>query len=364
MDERIAGIDVHSKKTFWVIEDMEGNVMAEFECPTKSQDFLKAIEDHRLPKGTRVGLESGCQARWIHHLLTDAGLAPEVLSPQDVRSKCHRRGRKSDRRDAFDLCDGLRRDIFSTRVWVPSAAVCRLRQVLSRRRHFVGIRVREINAVKGLLKTCPDTIAPAFLNSEASWDALASRHANGELGWAIETHRQMWALANAHVAALDKKLAEALEPFADLVELLRGAPGVGRITAATFIATLGDPERFEDSGRLAGYLGLAPTVYDSGERQRRGSITKEGSPALRAALCEAAQQARKTTNPLNPYFLRVKAKAGYKTAIIAVAHRLARILYQMWRRDEPFDWRRLNVRYEVKTQTWTNYYHIGKADKA
>jgi len=361
MTEMFAGVDVHSKKTFWVIQNEQGQVVAETECATTREGLMGVIEQHRLPEATRVGLESGPQARWIVHVLSGAGLRAEVLSPQEIRAKAFRRGRKSDRRDAFEICDGLRRDQFVARVWTPTAQICRLRRTLSRRRHFISIRTAQINAVKGLLKTECDAAIPTFLNSVKAWDRLAHRYEDSELAFSIDLHREVWTLVRAHTQALEAQLDEELRPFAQTMTLLSGAPCVGPITASTFIAVVGDPNRFADSGHLASYLGLTPSIYDSGESERHGSITKQGSTALRTALCEAAQQARRPTNPLNPYFLRVKARGGYKKAIVAVAHRLARILYQMWKRDEPFDWHRLNVRYEPKHNAWTSYYHIGKA---
>jgi len=364
MSKTIAGLDVHSKKTFWVIQDSEGQVLAEFECPTTREALIRTVRERKLPIGTRVGMEAGSQARWIVHTLTAAGMAAEVLAPQEVRAKAFRRGQKSDRRDAFEICDGLRRDQFVARVWTPPAEICQLRQILSRRRHFISIRTAQINAVKGLLKTVCDIPTPSFLNSDVAWERLISRLGDSELGVSVELHHEMWLVARAHVQRLDAQLRSALQPFADVAALLQTAPGVGTITAATFIATIGVPERFPSSAHLASYIGLTPSTYDSGRRERHGAITKEGSPALRTALCEAAQQARRPTNPLNPYFLKIKAQSGYKKAVVAVAHRLARILYQMWKHEASFDVKRLNVRYQPTTRAWTSYYRIGRASRA
>jgi transposase len=364
MEKKIAGLDVHSKKTFWAIQDMEGAVLAETECPTTPEGLLAVIRELRLEPGTRVGLEAGGQAPWICHVLTQAQLTPEVVSPQEVRAKVFRRGQKTDRRDALEICDGLRREQFVARVWLPPVEIRRLRQILSRRRHFLSIRTAQINAVKGLLKSECAGMAPAFLNSEVAWRRLLDRHAQAPWAAFLGMHHEMWMLARRQVAQLERELHEALAPFREVAVLLQSAPGVGPITAATFIATVGDPERFADSSRLGSYVGLAPMVYDSGDRQRHGPISKQGSTALRTALCEAAQHARKPNNPFHPYFARIKARSGYKKAIVAVAHRLLRVLYQMWKHHAPFDVTKLNVRYEPKTMTWTSYYQINKRPAA
>ena len=83
--------------------------------------------------------------------------------------------------------------------------------------------------------------------------------------------------------------------------------------------------------------------YNSGERERHGHITKRGSGELRMLLCEAAHHSASARHPLNPYFRRIIAGHGYKKAVVAVAQRMARILFQMWRTGQGFDVNQLNV---------------------
>jgi transposase len=80
-----------------------------------------------------------------------------------------------------------------------------------------------------------------------------------------------------------------------------------------------------------------PSTYQSGEDEAHGRITKRGSAELRAMLCEAAHHAGRPDHPLHPYFARLCARRGYKTAIIAVAHRLYRIIFAMLRHPRDFD---------------------------
>ena len=157
---------------------------------------------------------------------------------------------------------------------------------------------------------------------------------------------------------LDEELAEAVKPFAAEAARLRTVPGVGLITAATFIAALGTPHRFPDSQHVASYVGLVPSTYDSGERERHGRITKRGNPELRAMLCEVAHQAGRPDHPLHPYFVRVCARNGYKKAVVGVAHRLCRILWQMWRKGEDFDVEKLNVEHAPKVIEKVVHYRI------
>jgi hypothetical protein len=115
------------------------------------------------------------------------------------------------------------------------------------------------------------------------------------------------------------------------VKRLETVPGVGPIVALTAIAVFAEVSRFERAKHAASYAGLVPSTFQSGEREAHGHITKRGSAELRAMLCEAAHHARRPTHPLHPHFARVCARRGYKTAVVAVAHRLCRILFAMLR---------------------------------
>jgi transposase len=222
--------------------------------------------------------------------------------------------------------------------------VAQLRRILSRRRHFVRICVMEINAAKYLCRGIGVRIEMALQTSEA-WEKLAERSDVERLRGHLEMHARQWALAKEQVQQLERELDEALQPFGREMRLLTGVSGIGQITAATFIAVVGDPKRFADSSKLASYLGLTPSTYDSGESIRHGRITKAGSPAMRSLFCEASHHAARPSHFLYPYWSRMYARSGYKRAVVAVAHRLARILFQMWRKNEPFDLSKLNVEY-------------------
>ena len=147
-------------------------------------------------------------------------------------------------------------------------------------------------------------------------------------------------------------------PFADDIRRLKTVPGVGEITSATFIAVIARPDRFPTSSEVSSYLGLNPSGWDSGDVERHGPITKTGNSELRAMLVEAAHHASNPKHPLNPYFVRVCSKSGYKKAVVCVAQRLARILWSMWLNREDFDEGKLNVIRERRRVNKTYYWRI------
>jgi transposase len=107
--ECYVGLDVHSKASVFVIQEKCGRVIAQGEMPTTPAGFQRWQEAQRLAAGTPVALESGTVAFFVARELTALGLAPSVIDAHEVRLKAHRPTQKSDRRDAFELCDGLRR---------------------------------------------------------------------------------------------------------------------------------------------------------------------------------------------------------------------------------------------------------------
>ena len=113
-------------------------------------------------------------------------------------------------------------------------------------------------------------------------------------------------------------------------------PGVGPITAMFMIAEIEDIARFKSYRHLASYAGLVPRLDASADKQRIGSITKQGSPYLRTALVEAAQAATRTKGRLNIFFRRRIVRAGYQKAIVATAHKIIKCAYYILRDQTPY----------------------------
>lgn len=264
-------------------------------------------------------------------------MKPVVVDAAEVRALARRRNQKSDYRDAWELADGIRRDLYRKIVYIPDAKIETLRRILSRRRHFMAQRTRAVNAARFLLRTSGRSNLKFTLVSERSWQQMLSHPELEELRRYLELHYQTWALTVSIINQLEEYLRQALEPFEQEVELLRSVPGVGLLTASAMIAAVATPDRFPSPAHLASYLGLVPSTYDSGGREVRGHITKAGPPYIRGLLCEGAQQARRIGHPLNPLWRKVCARGGYNKAIVAVAHRLVRIMFAMWRDGRRFD---------------------------
>jgi transposase len=343
LNSRYVGLDAHSKNCVYEIQDENGRHMGRGSVPTTQAGLALLCEREQLPEGTKVALESGTVAFLVARRLKSLGLDPIVIDAQEVRAKALRPNQKNDRRDAIELCEGLRRGIYRTRVHVPPEEIETIRETLGRRRHFIRIRTMEINAAKRLLRS--SGLPPVrSLTSAKAWERLLKQVAiSPSLHAFMNAHYAVWTTAQEQIAALNESLNAQGEPYRQELERLQTAPGVGPIVALTMLATISDVTRFPSSKHVASYVGLVPSTYDSGDRVRHGRITRRGSNELRSMLCEAAHHAAKPNNPLNPFFASICARRGYKMAVVAVAHRLCRILYAMLRRRTEFDLGKLGI---------------------
>ncbi len=115
---------------------------------------------------------------------------------------------------------------------------------------------------------------------------------------------------------------------------LMTAPGIGPVTAVRFVATLDEPGRFASAHRVESYIGLTPGEHSSSERERRTGITKAGSMELRRTLIQAAWAAMcfvRTSHLMIDWARRLAERRGRPVAAVALARKLAGILFAMWR---------------------------------
>ncbi len=117
------------------------------------------------------------------------------------------------------------------------------------------------------------------------------------------------------------------------VRRLMTIPGIGPFVASLLVLELGEIHRFPSAKHVASYAGLTPRVRATAERVRLGHISKEGNRLLRWALVLAATQAARQPGPLRAWFRAVQQRKGKKVARVALARRLAEMVYQVWKEE-------------------------------
>jgi len=217
------------------------------------------------------------------------------------------------------------------RIWMPRPAERDVRQLVLHRHRLVGMRTRVKNQLRavalneGLLGSKPGLWSQ---KGQAQFRALAlppwsecRRQDNLEL--LAELVRRTDPLDQAVMAEAGRR-PEAVR--------LMTHPGIGPITALTFVLTIGDPLRFASSRKLTSYLGVIPAEDSSGGRQRLGHITKQGNTMLRSLLVEAAHSAAQREPDLGRCYRRLAMRKNPSIAAVAVARKLAVRLWWMWKR--------------------------------
>jgi transposase len=141
------------------------------------------------------------------------------------------------------------------------------------------------------------------------------------------------------VALVDQKV-QHLSKSEPVTTLLMTAPGVGVIVAAMFVAVVDEAKRFTKAHHLESYLGLVPSEDSSGGKRRIGSISKAGNPYLRSLLVQAAWSILRLSDesdPLKVWADAVEKRRGKRIAVVALARRLAGVLWAMWRDGTVYD---------------------------
>ncbi len=137
---------------------------------------------------------------------------------------------------------------------------------------------------------------------------------------------------NLQLAWVDGRL-EHLAQSDETVERLCTAPSVGPVTAAAFSSTIDDVHRFKNAHQVEAYLGLTPSELSSGEKQRKGRITKAGNARLRRLLVQVAVSILRLHSPrteaLRAWATSIAARRGKKIAIVALGRRMAGVLFAM-----------------------------------
>jgi transposase len=124
------------------------------------------------------------------------------------------------------------------------------------------------------------------------------------------------------------------------VQLLRTVPGVGARLAEAIVALLDQPQRFRKASQVSGYIGMVPKAMDSGETERRGHITRQGSRLVRSLLVEVAWAGLRHNAWVRQTYQRLSGgkKARKKIAIVAVGRKLLVKCWAMLRDNRPWEW--------------------------
>jgi transposase len=280
-----------------------------------------------LPRPVRVGIEATGSMQWFVNLMEELGIECQVGHPAKIRA-AEPRKQKHDRRDADLILKLLVENRFPS-IWRPSQELFDLRALLLHRHQWVRVRTRIQNALQAIALANGLRRGPS-LWSQAGQCTIASLPLAPHTAHRRSELQVMYVKLEAEIEKLNQRVEEQAcqRPGA---RLLMTHPGVGPITALATEVFLGDATRFADGKALASYVGIIPSEYSSGGRQRFGGLSKPGNPLLRFFWCEAAAHAARRDPELQRFYRRKLIQKGLGKARVAVARKLGIRLWIMLR---------------------------------
>ncbi|MGH3578776.1 MAG: IS110 family transposase, partial [Mycobacterium sp.] len=330
--EHIA-IDVGGRESQICVRHGDGTIVEERRCPT---DALKANLARRA-KG-RVILETCAEGFAIADAALAHGHEVRVVPATLVRSLgVGSRGVKTDRRDAQLLSEVSCR-INLPSVHIPSLEARQRKAICGMREILVGCRTRLVNSVRGWLRTQGKRPRTGAVRTFPRRVRALYGHESAPVPSFVERQLATIEQLTTQIIAAGTQVAELARTDATCRRLM-SVPGVGPVTAVRFVAALDQVDRFPDAHAVESYLGLVPGEHSSSDHRRRTTITKAGSPQLRWTLVQAALCARRRRkdDPMVAWSRQVELRRGRHIATIALARKLAGILYALWRDGSTYD---------------------------
>ena len=285
----------------------------------------------------QVAFEAIREGWHVHDALAGWGKQPVMLDTTRVRQiGVGQHGRKNDALDAEAIARALDAGrVPAAHVLSPARRV--LRAKLSVRGELVEMRGRQVTLLRGLARAAGILIASSSTDHflEKLQEAPLDPGTRALMAPLVAT----LTVAQEQLAAVDAEIAQVAKGD-PIIRLCATAPGVALIVSATFVSVIDEAKRFRNAHAVSAYLGLVPGENTTGGKRRLGSITKHGNTYARAMLVQSAWQILRAGDPEDPLRRWADALAktrGKRIAAVALARRLAGVLWAMWRDGTVYD---------------------------
>lgn len=332
MNRRCIGLDVH--RDFCEVAIWEGGVLSSAGRIKSRPEALAAFATTLQP-GDELALEATSGARQIAEILRPHA-ARVVIANTHRLAAISESKKKTDRNDARTLAQLLAAGVLEGS-WVPDEQTRALRRRMSRRHNLVTARTRAKNEVMATLHRNLSRRPPM-----SDPFGVAGRRWLGRLDLPDDEVETLSAALRqidffgAEIEAIERQVARFVAGSTEARRLM-SVPGVAMVTAATFLAQIGEINRFASPRQLVGYLGLDPRVRQSGNGAAfTGRISKEGSALVRHVMVESAHSAIRTPGPLRAFYERVRSRRGHAIAVVATARKMVTLFWALLSRGEDY----------------------------
>ncbi len=333
---RSIALDVHRDFCEVAIKDAAGLRLAR---RVKTEPEELELFAQSLAPDDQVALEASEPALAIARILELHVGRVVVANTHKVRAIAESKV-KTDKLDACTLCELLAAG-FLPAVWSPDEFTRALRRWLQRRTKLVRARTRAKNECHAVLARNLKGKPPmSDICGRKGRQWLAALELPADESETVACCLREVDFLDAEIALIERELAAQALSSQEIRRLMT-VPGVSLVSAATFVAVVGDAKRFSSPKKLVSYVGLDPRVRQSGETPaRHGRISKQGSPEARHMLCEAAWVLIRTPGPMRAFYERVRARGGAQVALVATARKLSVLFWHLLTGEEDYAFQR------------------------
>lgn len=328
------GLDLHKRESQLCFGNDDGSIN-ERRIATTRERFTAVLGS--LSRA-RILIEASTESEWVARHLESLGHEVIVADPNFAAMYATRSRRtKTDRRDARTLMEACRLGAYRPAYRV-SDARRHVRGQLVVREALVRTRTRYVSIAKALVRR--DGLRVVGSESRFVAKRISALELSPDLAAELIPLFTVLSPINEQIAAADRQLALLCEED-PIMARLATAPAIGPITASAVVATVDDISRFASAHQFEAFLGLVPSERSSGEKRRMGGITKTGNSRVRYLLVEAGWRIMRSKSPeteaLRMWAARIATRRGNRIAVVALARRLAGILFAMWRDGKDYD---------------------------
>lgn len=322
------GVDVDKRSCWVTVLGADGQEREQRKLSMDRQTLREYFG--KIAQPAKVAVEATFNWYYFLNVIEPLGLELHLVHPRKTKAIASARI-KHDKLDSRILARLLHAG-FIAEAWIAPQPVRELRQLLRHRTRTVRAATRAKNGVHGVLNR-EGVVGPVDSLFGPKGRAFLEEVKLRDLDrWEVDDQLQRLDLLEEQRAELDREIRQRGQASRQ-AQALETIPGIGPFIALLLVAEIGDLRRFPTPKHLVSYVGLAPSLYASGERRWTGEITKQGSSLLRWALVQAAQVAARSPR-FAGFYQRLRERHGPAKAAVALARKLATISYYRWRGAE------------------------------
>ena len=332
-ETRYIGIDVGKRRCQACIIDDEGSVRDEFNFNNAS-DGIQTLLDRASSTGCKAVLESTGNL-WIrlYEVLEDRGIEVKLANPCKTKAIASATI-KTDKLSARILAHLLRANLVAE-CYVPPRDVRLVRALLRQRESLIRIQTMVKNQVHALLDKYGFKSEWSDLFGMHGMESLRNMQLDQVDRCILDTHIRHLECLKSEASFLDSKIASHTIRSED-AKLLMTLTGINYHSALLIAKEINDIRRFPSPKQLVSWIGLCPSLHQSGNSLYMGRMKKDSNKKVRWILTEAARVASKTDPRMKQLYERAASRSGENKAIVRVANKMATIIWHMLTKRQPY----------------------------